>query len=198
MVKCWLHVTLHTVKVNLLRHSSSLYSVFQVAILSHQQRTWSRCGRRCPFRIHALHLHLSSHGLCAVAVWLIMERLCVHTWDFMSASWLQIVQQNGPWATQPVQWGLAGSLRTNWQPCTCGCVMLASVKAEKTRESKRVIKMQSELRDRERKNNTGRKVGCNLHTHPSTRAWHRGFVAFEVYGNPWEKAKGEKKTKMAL
>ncbi len=40
--------------------------------------------------------------------------------------------------------------------------------------------MQSELRGRERKNNTQRKDGCNLHTHPSTKAWHGGFVAFDV------------------
>lgn len=113
-------------------------------------------------------------------MWLTGECLWVDMRDLMSASWLQIVQQNRLRVTQPIQLGLARSLRTNWQACICGYIMLASVKAEKTRERTRVIKMQSELRGRERKNNTRRKVGCNLHTHPSIKAWHRGFVAFEV------------------
>lgn len=58
--------------------------------------------------------------------------------------------------------------------------MVTSVKAEKTRERERAIKMQGKLRKGERKNNTGRKVGCNLHTLSSIRALYNGFMTTEV------------------
>lgn len=58
--------------------------------------------------------------------------------------------------------------------------MVTSVKAEKTRERERAIKMQGKLRKGERKNNTERKVGCNLHTLSSIRALYNGFMTTEV------------------
>lgn len=142
---------------------------------------------------NSCYLSFLFHVLSGGAIWLTGRLLWVHIWDFISVPWLWIAHQNHK------QWGWAGSLRTDWQPCICGNVMLVSVKVERTRERKWVIKMQIEFRGRKAKTTNTGIVGYNMHTHPSIRAWYRGFCGiWGKIGNPWEKAKEEGKTKMAL
>lgn len=77
-----------------------------------------------PCVIRDIYLPLSFHGLCGLAVRLTGELLWVHIWD-LSASWLLIVQQNRPQATQPMPWiWLAVWGQTS---CICGYVMLTLI-----------------------------------------------------------------------
>lgn len=148
----------------------------QTAILAHQQPTWIQSSCKHPLIVHATYSPLSFHG---AAVWLagasplstylrlyegprgcrLSNSIAYELHSQCSEVWLWV-------------WGQTGS------PAFCGCVMLASVKTEETREREWVIKMQSELRGRERKNSTRRKVGRNLRTHPSRKGveqeglWH--------------------------